>query len=147
MSSALVAVAFLLFVSGLSALVYEVVWLRVVSLALGYTVYAAAIVLAAVMAGLGLGAALFGRRSAAARDLVRLYGWLEIGVGASAALTQALLEVLPRLLGTSAERLSLDPVAIVAILIFLLPPSVLMGGTLPVLAQAVTRQAGTQGRR
>jgi hypothetical protein len=51
----------LFFGSGACALVYQVVWMRVLSLTLSVTVYAVATVLCAFMAGLGLGAALAGR--------------------------------------------------------------------------------------
>jgi hypothetical protein len=52
-----------LFVSGASALVYEVVWLRMLSLVFGHTVHATTAVLAAFMGGLGLGS--YGRSWAA----------------------------------------------------------------------------------
>ena len=48
-------------VSGASALVYEVVWLRTLSLVVGHAVDALTAVLAAYMAGLAVGALLFGR--------------------------------------------------------------------------------------
>jgi predicted membrane-bound spermidine synthase len=52
------------FLSGATALIYEVVWLRMLGLVFGHTVYAITTVLAAFMAGLGLGSILFGRRAA-----------------------------------------------------------------------------------
>ena len=51
----------LFFASGVAALVYEVVWIRALSLTLSVTVYALTIVLCTFMAGLGLGAALAAR--------------------------------------------------------------------------------------
>ena len=65
-----------LFVSGASALVYEVLWLRMLSLVLGHTVYATTTVLAAYMGGLGLGSYVFGR-SAAGFRISRAYGLLQ----------------------------------------------------------------------
>ena len=79
------------FVSGATALVYEVVWLRMLGLVFGHTVHAITTVLAAFMAGLGLGSLLFGRRAARFPDPIRLYGWLEIGIGVSCALTPVLV--------------------------------------------------------
>ena len=49
------ALALLFFMSGASALVYQVVWLRLLSLVFGVTVYAASAVLTSFMAGLALG--------------------------------------------------------------------------------------------
>src|SRR5438552_18244328 len=74
-----------------TALVYEVVWLRMLSLVFGHTVYAITTVLAAFMAGLGLGSFLFGRRAARFEDPIRAYGLLEIGIGVSCALTPVLV--------------------------------------------------------
>ena len=46
--------------SGACGLIYQVLWLRLLSLVFGVTVYAASTVLAAFMAGLALGSALAG---------------------------------------------------------------------------------------
>ena len=60
-------------------------------LVFGHTVYAVTTVLAAFMAGLGLGSLLFGRLASRLRDPIRTYGVIEIGVGLSAAVTPWLL--------------------------------------------------------
>src|SRR5262245_3429963 len=70
-----------LFVSGATALVYEVVWLRMLGLVFGHTVHALTTILAAFMGGLGLGSYVCGRRTARIDDPVRAYGLLEIGIG------------------------------------------------------------------
>ena len=72
------------FLSGATALIYEVVWLRMLGLVFGHTVHAVTTVLAAFMGGLGLGSVLVGRRAAGVRDPVRVYGMLEIGIGTPA---------------------------------------------------------------
>lgn len=71
--------------SGGVALVYEIVWTRLLTLYIGYTVAAASTVLAAFMGGLAFGAALAGRRASALdrRTAIRLYAALEILVGVS----------------------------------------------------------------
>ena len=77
--------AFLLFIcffmSGAAGLAYEVAWLRSLELIFGGTSYAAATVLAAFMAGLGLGSYTFGRRVGGWIRPLRTYAWLEIGIG------------------------------------------------------------------
>src|SRR5438128_5000413 len=80
--------------SGAAALVYEVVWTRLLTLQLGHTVAAASTVLAAFMGGLALGAWLAGSfdsrvsaaRGALAQDKLRTYALLELAVAACAAL-------------------------------------------------------------
>ena len=132
------------FVSGATALVYEMVWLRMLGLVFGHTVYALTTVLAAFMAGLGLGSLVFGRVAARVRDPVRAYGVLEIGVGLSCALVPVLLWLasflyvgLHRLLAGSYTAFSL--VQFLVVLVVLLVPTTLMGGTLPILTQALVR--------
>src|SRR5438105_15229995 len=49
------------FVSGISALLYQIVWLKYLGLIFGNTVYAAATLIAVFLGGLGLGAFLFSR--------------------------------------------------------------------------------------
>src|SRR2546426_790882 len=80
-----------LFLSGATALVYEVVWLRMLGLVFGHTVYAITTVLAAFMAGLGLGGFFFGRRAARVAGPIRTHGVLAIGVGISCALIPAFI--------------------------------------------------------
>ena len=61
-----------------AAELYQVVWLRVLGLVFGHTVYATTTVLAAFMAGLALGSLLAARRMPRLRNLIAVYGWLEI---------------------------------------------------------------------
>ncbi len=53
----------LFFLSGASALIYQILWLRLLALVFGVTVYAATAVLASFMAGLALGSFSIGRRA------------------------------------------------------------------------------------
>jgi spermidine synthase len=69
------------FLSGATGLVYEVLWLRMLGLVFGHTVFAVTTVLTAFMAGLGLGSWIFGRLADRQVRPLRLYGLLEIGVG------------------------------------------------------------------
>jgi spermidine synthase len=132
------------FLSGATGLVYEVVWLRMLGLVFGHTVYAITTVLAAFMAGLGLGSLLFGRRAARFADPIRTYGILEIGVGLYCALLPWLLSLLstvyPSLYGLlSASYAAFGFVQFLLVATLLLVPTTLMGGTLPVLTQATVR--------
>ena len=66
--------------SGAAALVYEVVWLRMLGLVVGHAVDALAAVLAAFMAGLAVGAALFGRLAGRLRRPLAACALLEGGI-------------------------------------------------------------------
>ena len=139
------------FLSGATALVYEVVWLRMLGLVFGHTVYAITTVLAAFMAGLGLGSVLFGRRAARFPDPIRAYGLLEIGIGISCALIPVFIWLassvyvgLYRVLSASYATFGL--IQFVLVFALLLVPTTLMGGTLPVLSQALVRREAGIGR-
>lgn len=135
------------FLSGATGLVYQVVWLRILGLIVGHTVYAITAVLAAFMAGLALGSFIFARQSGRIRRLVAAYGWLEIGIGIYCGLIPVLLWLgsfvylyVHRALGLSYGAFSV--VQFLVVFLLLLVPTTLMGGTLPVLSQAlVTGQA------
>jgi spermidine synthase len=134
------------FLSGATALIYEVVWLRMLALIVGHTVYAISIVLAAFMAGLAVGSLVFGRLAPRLVNPIRVYGYLELGIGVWAGAVPILLHVLvPRSLELQGD-LAL-PVQASALLEFLtigvvlFVPTMLMGGTLPVLSQILGKPA------
>src|SRR5205085_12132216 len=76
---------YLLFcLSGISGLMYEVVWVRMLTRILGSTVYATSTVLAAFMAGLALGSFLIARLVHRARRPLVWYAAAELAIGLSA---------------------------------------------------------------
>ena len=132
--------AALLFVlSGAAALVYQVAWQRILALTTGVAVHSVAIITAAFMMGLGLGSYLGGRLSVrlTPRQAVRAFAILELGIAAFAALSVPLYY---GLLYGRASRLyaSLVP-ATLTHLLSLLPPTLLMGMSLPLLVRGFVR--------
>src|SRR5512147_1152319 len=81
----------LFFLSGASALIYEVVWSRRLTFIFGGTAFAIATVLAAYMAGLALGSWLFGRRIDRGGHPLVFYSLLEGGIAVWALLLPAVL--------------------------------------------------------
>ncbi|MCP8466287.1 fused MFS/spermidine synthase [Pseudomonas sp. ZM23] len=136
--------ALLMFVSGGAALVYQVLWVKQLSIVVGVEVFAVTTAISAFFAGLALGGLAFGRRADRLQRPVLLYAGLELLV--------AVLGVAATL-GLSASaglfaRLE-DSVGVLAWLLpFLLVglPAFFMGGTLPVLVRAVRPQEGQMGR-
>ncbi len=86
-------VYFLFVASGATSLVYEVTWFRNLSLTFGASFQATSIVLASFMAGLSLGGFILGRKAHQMSRPLRVYGWLEIGIGAFALCLPTLLGV------------------------------------------------------
>src|SRR5678809_137491 len=74
-------VLLLFFCSGATALVYEVLWSKYLSLMLGSTVQAQTVVLAVFMGGLALGNSLFGKRADRMKQPLSVYGFLEMAIG------------------------------------------------------------------
>lgn len=137
------------FLSGATGLVYQVVWLRLLGLVFGHTVYATTTVLSAFMAGLALGSLLAARRMAGLRNLIAIYGWLEIGIGACCALLPVTLDsAAPLWVGLSSALgfpyHGLLLVEFVLVFALLVVPTTLMGATLPVLSQALVGDGGAR---
>ena len=135
------------FLSGISALIYQVVWLKYLGLIFGNTVYAAATLIAVYLAGLGIGGALFGRR-ARNRDPLVVYAILEALIGLLGALSPNAFALLDdtyiRLFRSVADApMLLATGRAVMVALFLLPPTILMGGTLPVLVRRFATSDGT----
>ena len=93
----------LFFMSGISGLLYEVVWLRMLARILGVTIFATATVIAAFMAGLALGSFLLGRRIDRHRQPLRIYALLELGIGVAALVITLALQASVPLYRTLAE--------------------------------------------
>ena len=89
----------LFFLSGLSALIYQVAWVRLFGRVFGNTIYSASLVVAVFMLGLGVGGLVAGRwadrrYAVAPGSLLRAYGWFEIVIAVMGLIIAALL---PRL--------------------------------------------------
>ncbi len=142
----------LFFCSGATALVYEVIWSKYLTLLFGSTIQAQTVVLAVFMGGLALGNRLFGSRADRARQPLALYGYLEVAVGLYAFFFSSIYKVADgvfaaagaRLLDHNGWLLSLKGLLSAALL---LGPTILMGGTLPVLAAWLQKSTTDAGRR
>ena len=82
---------FLFLFSGIASLIYQIVWVRMLTLVFGHTIYSVSIVLSAFMAGLGLGSYLWGRTIDKTGKPLLVYGKIEILIGISAAFLSVLL--------------------------------------------------------
>lgn len=135
--------------SGAAALIYEVVWTRLLALQMGHTVAAASTVLAAFMGGLAAGAWAAPRLPSIVRTyhILRLYAACEIVVASIAiALPHLLSSAVPALAwayadGAAPVRLAVVRSAISFVLVAL--PAVAMGATYPIAAAAMARGHAT----
>jgi spermidine synthase len=142
----------LFFLSGASSLVYQTIWVRLLTRVFGTTTFAVSTLLAAFMAGLGLGAYLAGRNMARFRSPLRWFGLLEIGIGVYAFSLDQLIPLAESLFSdlVSGWGLSLyheSLLKVVMSFIILLPPTTLMGASLPLLVQQTVDRLGYLGMR
>ena len=153
MTPSLRAIVHLLFLlSGATALVYQVTWLRDLSLVFGASFEATSIVLAAFMAGLSAGGFAFARRAERLASPFAVYGILEIGIAGFALAVPALLAWLHRAyvaaaLGSEVTTPGLNALRVALALLILFVPTFLMGGTLPVLTRGLVSRFGDFGVR
>ncbi len=141
----------LLFISGFCSLVYQVLWMRELTLLLGATSYATAGTLAVFFGGLAIGGAIWSYRSPRVSKPLKEYGVLEIGVGLSGALYFTLMYLYAGVYSPLHQALGDSPLLLLIAKMLLaagvlLPPAILMGGTLPLMSQYLVGARGSLGR-
>jgi spermidine synthase len=125
------------FLSNMAALIYEVVWGRELGYVFGTTAYAISTVLASFMAGLALGSYFFGKLSDR-RDPVRLFVLLELGIGFYGLFTLLIFSELTHPFLFIARNFSGQAflfTQFLTIFAFLSIPTILIGGTFPVMSK------------
>lgn len=132
-----------LFASGSAALVYQSTWGRMLHRVFGVGDLAIATVLASFFLGLGIGSAIGGRWGTRSSRPAVTYAILEIGVAVWAVASLFLIPRLHTVYAALAGDASFGTLTVVRLLVafaILLPPTILMGATLPVLIAAVSRR-------
>jgi spermidine synthase len=141
------------FLSGASGLVFEVIWTRMLTLVFGASTPAISTVLSAFMGGLALGSFVFGRVADRLKFPLVTYAVMETGVGVFSLLIPLVVRyVYPPIShwitnhgGNRFDVFTLLRFAVVALV--LLPPTTLMGATLPLLSRHFVAQGGRLGQR
>jgi spermidine synthase len=141
----IVVVGLLFVLSGAAALVYQVLWQRILALNSGIGLYSVAMIVGAFMAGLGIGSYLGGVASArlSARSALIAFAALELGIGLFGAASPWIYYdwLYPYAVHLPSPSWSGGLLHLAA----LLPPTVLMGMSLPFLVRAVVREIGAAG--
>src|SRR5438445_5259914 len=128
-----------LFLSGISALIFETLWLRLSGLAFGNSIWAAALILSSFMAGLALGTAIAASSKLRTRPL-KLYAGLEIAVALFGCTIVFALPIIGELLRPLFQTLWNHQTILLALrvlfsFVVLLIPTTAMGLTLPVVLE------------
>ena len=127
----------LLFVgSGCAALIYEVVWFHLLRLVIGTSAISIAVLLGSFMGGMFLGSLLFPRFVSRARHPLRVYAVLELGIGVIGIALPVLLPLVGNLyMSNAGSGLMGFVLRGLVCALCLIPPTMLMGATLPAISR------------
>ncbi|MCP8463839.1 fused MFS/spermidine synthase [Pseudomonas sp. ZM23] len=131
----------LFLLSGLSALIYQVAWQRILFAVFGADIQSVTIVVSAFMLGLGTGALAGGvLADRFPRKALLLFALCELGIGGYGLLSSALMH-------GAGDLFAVQGLGVIATVNFLLVliPATLMGGTLPILVRHVAKLWGNVG--
>src|SRR5689334_9950133 len=124
--------------SGCAALIYEIVWFQLLQLVIGSSAVSLGVLLGTYMGGMCLGSLALPRLIPPGRHPLRVYALLELGIGVCGL---ALLVAMPAAGGFYAQHVGsgLGGILLRGVLcgLLLLPPTLLMGATLPAIARWV----------
>ena len=140
-----------IFISGASALVYQLIWVRLLGLVFGVSSFAVATVVAVFLLGLGLGSYFFGKWSERTENPLRIYMYVEICIAVASLASYVIIDWLPvsRYLYESAyNNLDFYGMSVVRLLLsvaVLLPPVFFIGGTMPLIAKYSLTASTTLG--
>jgi len=124
--------------SGCAALIYEIVWFQLLQLVIGSSAVSLGLLLAAYMGGLCLGSAAFARLVSARHHPMRVYAFIELGIAAFGIIALFGVPLIGRIYvaGATTGLAGLILRGAVAA-VCLLPPTFLMGASLPAIARWV----------
>ncbi len=130
----------LFFFSGLTALIYEILWLKELRLLFGASSPAIATTLTAFFLGLGFGGEYWGKKTSSHVNPLLLYGLLELGVAFSALGYFLILDLYsviysPLFAEFGNNKAIFTLIKFIMALCLLFPPAFFMGGTLPTISQ------------
>src|SRR5262249_42551082 len=128
----------LFFGSGCAALIYEIVWFQMLQLVIGSSALSLAVLLGTFMGGMFLGSLAVAQLVSSRPHPVRVFALLETGIGAAGILVLLLVPLVARVyvaaIGFGGPGLVLRALLCA---VCLLPPTMLMGATLPIISRWV----------
>lgn len=141
---------FVFSVSGATSLIYEMLWVRPLSLVFGTTTYAIGIILASFILGLGIGSWLGGKFEHKIKNPLKVFALIQLGIGFYGIL---LFQLFPQLQYVYLQLYNISPSQEVFFLMQLLlsmalviPPTILMGATLPIMVKEYIKHVTSVGK-
>ena len=122
--------------SGCAALIYEIVWFQLLELVIGSSGVSLGVLLATYMGGMCLGSLWYARMVGEGRTPLRIYAWIETGIGVCGLGVLFGVPLLDRLYAAHGGH-GLPSIVLRALIcaVCLLAPTILMGASLPALAR------------
>jgi spermidine synthase len=139
--------SFFLVISGIAALTYQVVWVRLLGLSLGSTSASVSTVLAAFFLGLAIGSYLAERITRNRINDLKVYIKLEAAIGISGLLLLPVLLNLDNMMASIPELGSQLEFKFAVSMLLLVIPTMCMGATFPVMAAILVRKQLDMGKR
>jgi spermidine synthase len=140
----------IIFLTGLTALVYEICWVRQATLIFGVSIFAYSAVLTAYMGGMAIGNYLFGKIADNSRNLPQLFATLQVGLAVTGVLALFLLSGLSEIYISLVQLIHPNKIAITLIrlilaLVAMTPPAIFIGGMMPVMTRSHAYRNGLVG--
>src|SRR5881628_2157830 len=123
--------------SGCAALIYEIVWFQLLQLVIGSSAVSLGLLLTAYMGGLCLGSAVLPRLLSTRWNPLRVYAWLELGVGAFGIAILFGLPFIGRVYAGATPGMAALVARGAVSAVCLVPPTFLMGASFPAITRWV----------
>ena len=137
--SLIVAVAF--FVSGMPALIYQLLWQRALFTMFGINIEAVTVVVAGFLMGLGIGSLVGGWVSCRRLNLLIVFGAIECVIGVYGIASLRIIAL------TGSHTIGLSTLSLTGVtLVLLFVPTLFMGSTLPILSAYLVRRSRNVGQ-
>ncbi len=142
---------FIIFLSGITAMLYEIVWTKVIILSIGSSTYAFGIVLIAFIFGIASGSIFFSKISEKKIDLFFILSIIQIGIGVASIIISIFFTHLPFYIISIVNRFYSSFILLIAvefllILLFIFPPTFLFGGMISLISKLYTKNIKFVGK-
>ena len=131
----------LIFLSGAAALIYELIWFRMLNIIFGVSGFAVATVVSVFLLGIGIGSIIFGKLAEKTKNTLKMYAYIELGIAVFSILSFIIIQytsIFDLIFFYSYNNLNLYLLSAVRFLItviILIIPSIGIGGTIPLVAK------------
>lgn len=138
-------------ISGMTALIYEIIWIRPLSLVFGTTIYAFSTIIASFILGLAVGSWIAGKYADRMKNPLKYFAFVHLGIAFFGLLLLPLFSILPGLYldiytATYPHQSFFMFIQIFMSIAMISLPAALMGSTLPIMMRTYSKKFSTIGK-